>query len=163
MPQKDPTPYETAPNHSSPEKIIGSLNELKEKRLWLEWIRVMAKAVKEKNLNSEDSKIKKDLLLGMNFLRRRGEWSPWLILLYHGIKCKILDPNDNSLRNDFRDSIKIMKEREPGLAKGTLNRYISKGLRLNIIDKPTLENMGYANIEDDPLGRFIEEVEYPND
>ena len=161
MPKKNKLSYETQPNYSSPEKIINSLNELKEKGLWLEWVGVMTKAVKEKILISNDLKIKQDLLSGMEYLKERNEWSQWINMLYHGIKIKILDPNDNLLRNDFRDSIKIMEERRPGLMKGAVDRYLSKGLRLNIINKSTLDSMGYANIDNDETERFVEEIEYP--
>lgn len=159
--QKKPNNYETIIDYSNPGKIINGLNELKEKELWLKWIGVMARAVKEKILLNDDSEIKQDLLSGMALLKERNEWSQWINMLYHGIKIKILDPNDNLLRNDFRDSIKIMEERRPGLMKGAVDRYLSKGLRLNIINKSTLDSMGYANIDNDETERFVEEIEYP--
>lgn len=161
MPKKSTLSYETMLDYSSPDKTINSLNELKEKDLWLKWVSVMAKAVKEKILTNNDSKIKEDLLSGMEFLKKRNEWSQWINMLYHGVKIKILDSNDNSLREDFRGSIKIMEEKEPGLMKGAVNRYISKGLRLNMIDKATLDGMGYTDIGSDETEQFIEEVEYP--
>ncbi|OWK27344.1 MAG: hypothetical protein US76_03855 [Parcubacteria group bacterium GW2011_GWA2_38_13b] len=161
MPKKNKSSCETIPDYSSPEQIINSLNELKEKELWLEWVGVMTGAVKEKKIISDDPRIKRDLLFGMEFLKKRNDWSLWLNMLYYGIKIKILDPNDNLLRNDFRNSIKIMEERRPGLMKGAVDRYISKGLRLNIIDKSTLNSIGYADIKDDETERFVEEIEYP--
>lgn len=159
--EKKPNNYETIIDYSSPSKIINGLSELKEKELWLKWVSVMARAVKEKILLSDDSEIKQDLLLGMAFLKERNEWSQWINMLYHGIKLKILDPNENSLRDDFRNSIKIMEERRPALMEGAVDRYISKGLRLNIIDKAALNDMGYAAINNDQTEQLIEGVEYP--